>query len=110
MKIKRRKLLSLVLVFALVFANFSGMEVKAEGTEGHTHNWKYSIKENNADTIVASCETATCETATGEAQIVAKDADYTGEKYIVATVNYSVSFQIMTCRLHIIKATVRLHL
>lgn len=92
MKIKRRKLLSLVLVFALVFANFSGMEVKAEGTEGHTHNWKYSIKENNADTIVASCETATCETATGEAQIVAKDADYTGEKYIVATVNYSGEF------------------
>ena len=30
MKIKRRKLLSLVLVFALVFANFSGMEVRAE--------------------------------------------------------------------------------
>lgn len=92
MKIKKRKMLSLVLVLALVFANFSGMEVKAEGTEGHTHNWKYSIKENNADTIVASCETATCETATGEAQIVAKDADYTGEKYIVATVNYSGEF------------------
>ena len=92
MKIKRRELLSLVLVFALVFANFSGMEVRAEGTEGHTHNWKYSIKENNADTIVASCETATCETATSEAQIVAKDADYTGEKYIGATVNYSGEF------------------
>lgn len=97
MKIKRRKLLSLVLVFALVFANFSGMEVRAEGTEGHTHNWKYSIKENNADTIVASCETATCETATcetatGEARIVAKDADYTGEKYIRAKVNYSGEF------------------
>ena len=97
MKIKRRKLLSLVLVFALVFANFSGMEVRAEGTEGHTHNWKYSIKENNADTIVASCETATCETATcetatGEARIVAKDADYTGEKYIRAKVKYSGEF------------------
>ena len=92
MKIKRRKLLSLVLVLALVFANFSGMEVRAEGTEGHTHNWKYSIKENNADTIVASCETATCETATSEAQIVAKDANYTGEKYIGATVNYSDEF------------------
>lgn len=92
MKIKRRKLLSLVLVFALVFANFSGMEVKAEGTEGHTHNWKYSIKEKTTDTIVASCETATCETATSEAQIVAKDADYTGEKYIGATVNYSGEF------------------
>lgn len=92
MKIKRRKMLSLVLVLALVFANFSGIEVRAEGAEGHTHNWKYSIKENNADTIVASCETATCETATGEAQIVAKDADYTGEKYIVATVNYSGEF------------------
>lgn len=37
---------------------FSGMEVRAEGTEGHTHNWKYSIKKNKADTIVASCETA----------------------------------------------------
>lgn len=97
MKIKRKKLLSLVLVLALVFANFSGMEVKAEGAEGHTHNWKYSIKENTADTIVASCETATCETATcetatGEAQIVAKDADYTGKKYIGATVNYSGEF------------------
>ncbi len=92
MKIKRRKLLSLVLVLALVFANFSGMEVRAEGTEGHTHNWKYSIKEKTTDTIVASCETATCETATSEAQIVAEDADYTGEKYIGATVNYSVEF------------------
>ena len=56
MKIKRRKLLSLVLVFALVFANFSGMEVKAEGTEGHTHNWKYSIKENNAEVLKALLE------------------------------------------------------
>ena len=92
MKIKRRKLLSLVLVLALVFANFSGMEVRAEGTEGHTHNWKYSIKEKTTDTIVASCETATCETATSEAQIVAKDAGYTGEKYIGATVNYSGEF------------------
>ena len=92
MKIKRRKLLSLVLVFALVFANFSGMEVRAEGAEGHTHNWKYSIKENTADTIVASCETATCETATSEARIVAEDADYTGEKYIGAKVNYSGEF------------------
>ncbi len=92
MKIKRKKLLSLVLVLALVFANFSGMEVKAEGAEGHTHNWKYSIKENTADTIVASCETATCETATSEAKIVAEDANYTGEKYIGAKVNYSGEF------------------
>lgn len=92
MKIKRRKLLSLVLVLALVFANFSGMEVRAEGAEGHTHNWKYSIKENNADTIVASCKKATCETATSEAKIVAEDANYTGEKYIGATVNYSGEF------------------
>ena len=92
MKIKRRKLLSLVLVLALVFANFSGIEVRAEGAEGHTHNWKYSIKENNADTIVASCETATCETATSEAKIVAEDANYTGEKYIGAKVNYSGEF------------------
>lgn len=92
MKIKRRKMLSLVLVLALVFANFSGMEVRAEGTEGHTHNWKYSIKENNADTIVASCETATCETATSEAKIVAENANYTGEKYIGAKVNYSGEF------------------
>ena len=62
MKIKRRKLLSLVLVFALVFANFSGMEVRAEGTEGHTHNWKYSIKEKTTDTILAVCESASVET------------------------------------------------
>ena len=42
MKIKRRKLLSLVLVFALVFANFSGMEVRAEGT-GETGTGKKSL-------------------------------------------------------------------
>lgn len=92
MKIKKRKMLSLVLVLALVFANFSGMEVRAEGTEGHTHNWKYSIKKNKADTIVASCETATCETATSEAKIVAEDANYTGKKYIGAKVNYFGEF------------------
>lgn len=42
MKIKRRKLLSLVLVLALVFANFSGMEVKAEGA-GETGTGKKSL-------------------------------------------------------------------
>lgn len=42
MKIKRRKLLLLVLVFALVFANFSGMEVRAEGT-GETGTGKKSL-------------------------------------------------------------------
>lgn len=42
MKIKRRKLLSLVLVLALVFANFSGMEVRAEGA-GETGTGKKSL-------------------------------------------------------------------
>ena len=42
MKIKRRKMLSLVLVLALVFANFSGMEVKAEGA-GETGTGKKSL-------------------------------------------------------------------
>ena len=43
MKIKRRKLLSLVLVLALVFANFSGMEVKGKTSiEGATIHVSFS--------------------------------------------------------------------
>ncbi len=42
MKKKRRKLLSLVLVLALVFANFSGIEVRAEGM-GETGTGKKSL-------------------------------------------------------------------
>lgn len=43
MKIKRRKMLSLVLVLALVFANFSGMEVKGKTSiEGATIHLSFS--------------------------------------------------------------------
>ena len=90
MKIKRRKLLSLVLVFALVFANFSGMEVRAEGTEGHTHNWKYSIKEKTTDTILAVCESASVETPKVETPTATTIATPTTTPTIVPTTTPAV--------------------